>query len=55
MTVTPREVGNTSFELGYELTAGGRLVAEATSVLVAYNYERNEPRAVPEAWRKLLA
>jgi acyl-CoA thioester hydrolase len=54
VSVTPGKVGNTSFTLHYELRAGDRLIGEASSVLVAFDYERNEPRAVPEAWRKLL-
>ena len=55
VSVTPGRVGNTSFVLDHELRANGRLVAEASTVLVAYDYEREEPRAVPEAWRKLMA
>jgi acyl-CoA thioester hydrolase len=55
VAVTPGKVGNTSFTLHYELRAGDRLVAEASTVLVAYDYEKDEPRAVPEAWRKLIA
>jgi acyl-CoA thioester hydrolase len=55
VSVIPGRVGETSFTLHNELRAGDRLVAEASTVLVAYDYEQNEPRAVPEAWRKLLA
>jgi acyl-CoA thioester hydrolase len=55
VTVTPGQVGSTSFTLHHELRAGDRLVAEASTVLVAYDYDRNEPRRVPDAWRKLLA
>jgi acyl-CoA thioester hydrolase len=54
VSVVPGTVGNTSFTLHHELRAGDRLVAEASTVLVAYDYEKEEPRAVPEAWRKLL-
>ena len=54
VSVTPGKVGNTSFTLHYELRADGRLVAEASTVLVAYDYPKEEPRAIPEAWRKLL-
>ena len=53
--VTPTRVGTKSFELAYEMRAGGRLVAEAKTVLVAYDYERSETKPVPEAWRKLLS
>jgi acyl-CoA thioester hydrolase len=55
VSVTPGRVGNTSFVLEHGLQAGERVIAEASTVLVAYDYEREEPRAVPEAWRKLLA
>ena len=55
VTVTPGRVGNTSFVLDHEIPAGDRVSAEASTVLVAYDYEREKPRAVPEAWRKLLA
>jgi acyl-CoA thioester hydrolase len=54
VSVIPGGVGTTSFTLHHELRAGGRLVAEASTVLVAYDYSKNEPRAVPDAWRKLL-
>jgi acyl-CoA thioesterase FadM len=37
------------------LKVGDRLVAEAKTVLVAYDYEANQSRSVPEAWRKLLS
>jgi acyl-CoA thioester hydrolase len=51
----PTRVGNKSFELGYELKAADRLIAEAKSVLVAYDYEREQSQPLPEEWRKLLA
>jgi acyl-CoA thioester hydrolase len=52
--VRPSRVGNKSFELEYELRCEGRLVAEAKSVLVGYDYERGESAAIPERWRKRL-
>jgi acyl-CoA thioester hydrolase len=55
VSVVPGRVGTTSFTLHHELRAGDRLIAEASTVLVAYDYDKEEPRAVPEAWRKLLA
>jgi acyl-CoA thioester hydrolase len=55
VTMWPTRVGNKSFELGYELKVEDRLVAEAKTVLVAFDYERNESRPLPEAWRKLLS
>ncbi len=53
--VWPTRVGNKSFDLGYELKVGDRVVATAKTVLVAFDYEQNESRPLPEAWRKLLS
>jgi acyl-CoA thioester hydrolase len=47
--------GNKSFDLEYELRSAGRVVAGAKTVLVAYDYARNESRELPEEWRRLLA
>lgn len=47
-------VGTKSFELDHELRAGDRLVAEARSVLVAYDYERGESVPVPDELRARL-
>ena len=47
--------GTKSFELEHELRAGGRLVAEASSVCVAYDYGRRETVPIPDAWRERLA
>ena len=47
--------GTKSFDLEYELRAGGRLVAEATSVCVGYDYASGETVPIPEAWREQLA
>ena len=52
--VRPARVGTKSFELEYELRAGGRLVAEAKSVLVGYDYERRESIPVPERRQRRL-
>jgi acyl-CoA thioester hydrolase len=52
--VRPARIGAKSFELEYELRSGGRLVAEAKSVLVGYDYERGESVPVPERWRRRL-
>ena len=53
--VRPSRLGAKSFELEYALRAGGRLVAEAKSVLVGYDYERGESRAIPDRWRRRLS
>jgi acyl-CoA thioester hydrolase len=55
VSLWPTRVGNKSFELGYALKVGDRFVAEAKTVLVAYDYDTNQSRPIPDAWRKLLA
>lgn len=52
--VRPLRVGTKSFELGYELRAGGRVVAEAKSVLVGYDYAAERSVEVPERWRRRM-
>jgi acyl-CoA thioester hydrolase len=48
-------IGTKSFDLEHEIaTSSGRIVAEAKSVLVSYDYERGESTAVPETLRALL-
>lgn len=47
-------VGTKSFRLEHRLTAGERLVAEARSVLVSYDYERGESVPVPDELRRRL-
>jgi acyl-CoA thioester hydrolase len=48
-------LGRKSFDMEHEVRGGdGRLVLEASSVLVAYDYEANAPMAVPEDWRARL-
>ena len=53
--VRPSRLGTKSFELEYELQAGGRLVAEAKSVLVGYDYKRGESVPIPERWKRRLS
>jgi acyl-CoA thioester hydrolase len=47
--------GSKSFDLEYELRAGGRLAAEAKSVCVGYDYGTGETVPIPDAWRERLA
>jgi acyl-CoA thioester hydrolase len=47
--------GNKSFQLEYELRQGGREIARASTVLVAYDYERDESMRLPDEWRERLA
>jgi acyl-CoA thioester hydrolase len=53
--VWPSRIGTKSFELSYELRASGRLVAEAKSVLVGYDYDRSESTEIPERWKRRLS
>jgi acyl-CoA thioester hydrolase len=48
-------VGTKSFELEHELRAGDRLVAEAKSVLVGYDYEAGRSVPLTEEQRRRLA
>jgi acyl-CoA thioester hydrolase len=53
--VRPVRVGTKSFELEYELQSAGRVVAEAKSVLVGYDYARGESIPVPDRWKRRLS
>jgi acyl-CoA thioester hydrolase len=55
VAVRPARVGTKSFELAYELRAAGRLVAEAKSVLVGYDYRRGESTPIPDRWKRRLS
>ncbi len=52
--VRPSRLGTKSFELEYELRAGGRVVAEAKSVLVGYDYDLERSVPIPDRWRRRL-
>ena len=47
-------IGTKSFDLEHVLSAGDRVVAEAKSVLVSYDYERGESVPVPDELRARL-
>jgi acyl-CoA thioester hydrolase len=47
-------VGTKSFDLEHQIAAGDRIVAEAKSVLVSYDYERAESVPVPPELRARL-
>jgi len=53
--VTPTRVGTKSFDLGYVLRAGDRVVAEAKTVIVAYDYELAESVELPSEWKERFA
>ena len=55
ISVTPVRVGTKSFELEYVLTVGGRTVAEAKTVLVAYDYDTAQSMEIPNEWKERLA
>jgi len=54
IAVRASRFGDKSFDLDYELRVGGKIVAEAKSVLVGYDYERRESIPVPERWQRRL-
>lgn len=45
-------IGNSSFSMSHGMTADGRPVAEARTVLVSYDYQTERPIRVPDAWRE---
>ena len=52
--VNPTRIGTKSFDLEYVMRAGERVVAEAKTVLVAYDYDRAN-RSRSRAWKERLA
>ena len=48
-------VGTKSFDLEHVISSGGRVVAEAKSVLVSYDYALGKSVAVPDELRERLA
>ncbi|MGE5815197.1 MAG: acyl-CoA thioesterase [Acidobacteriota bacterium] len=50
------KMGRTSFQYEYEILSAedGRLIAEAKTVQVAYDYAKQTPIEVPQLWRELL-
>jgi acyl-CoA thioester hydrolase len=50
------EIGGASIRMRYRVEdkASGRLVAEAQSVMVTYDYALERPMRVPEDWRKKM-
>jgi acyl-CoA thioester hydrolase len=55
ISVMPTRVGTKSFDLEYVLRAGDRTVAEAKTVLVAYDYETATSMEIPSEWKERLA
>lgn len=48
-------LGTKSFELEYTMRVGDRVVAEAKSVQVGFDYETGTTIPIRDEWRKLLA
>jgi acyl-CoA thioester hydrolase len=53
-------IGTTSLSMSHRMTAkdeadGERVVAEAGTILVAYDYETERPMRVPDEWREAFA
>ena len=55
IAVTPTRVGTKSFDLAYVMRAGDRVVAEAKTVLVAYDYAQSRSIEIPDEWKERLA
>ena len=48
-------IGTRSVTLEYRVCAGDRVVAEATSVLVGFDYERGVSAPIPDRWLRRLS
>ena len=57
VTTRVDRIGRSSIAMSHRMIAGadGRLVGEAQSVLVAYDYEIARPMPVPDEWRARFA
>ncbi|MDS0299033.1 acyl-CoA thioesterase [Halogeometricum sp. S1BR25-6] len=49
------DIGNSSFEMSYELRFEEEVVATASTVLVVLDPETSEPTRVPDEWREAVA
>ncbi len=48
-------IGHSSIAMSHELFAGKRLAAQASTVLVTYDYDLAKPMPVPDDWRRRFA
>ena len=55
ISVQPTRVGTKSFDLEYVMRAAERVVAEAKTVLVAYDYAEARSVEIPDEWKERLA
>jgi acyl-CoA thioester hydrolase len=54
--VSTERIGTKSFDLAYRVSADdGRLLAEATSIHVMFDYDRDESIVVPADWRERIS
>jgi acyl-CoA thioester hydrolase len=53
--VRTARLGTKSFDLEYEIRCGDTVAANAKTVLVAYDYQRNSSKEIPDEWRRRLA
>jgi acyl-CoA thioester hydrolase len=53
---SPSRVGRSSWEMAYEgrVRSGGRLVVEASTVQVQFDYAKRGAAPIPDAWRRIL-
>lgn len=52
--LVPADVSDRSFDLGFRMSVGDRLVAEGSSTLVGFDYDNQEPATLPDALRRGL-
>jgi len=55
VTARASRFGDKSFDLDHEVRVDGRIVAEAKTVLVTYDYSTHEAVPIPDEWREKLA
>jgi acyl-CoA thioester hydrolase len=53
--VMPGRIGTKSFELAYTMRVRETVVAEAKTVLVAYDYQTERSIEIPDEWKERLA
>ena len=54
VTTTCEKIGNKSLTLFQQLVVDGRVRSESRSVMVAFDFSRQQSMPVPDAWRERL-
>jgi len=54
VSVEVTNIGETSLTIASAIRADGVCAASAETVLVAYDFEKQSPRPVPEKWRRAI-